>query len=110
MDFGISPETKDLVDKMRRFVEEDCLPLEPELLQTNPDWVELPPEMVDKLREKLVELGLWALEVPKKFGGKEVDTITYVLVTIEQWKSFLSASHRSPFFRYGHQYFRIHYI
>jgi len=97
MDFSISEETRLLQKTMRDFVEKDCFPIEQGMMRQDPDWVELPPDIFQELRGKLRRMGMWALDVPPEYGGKGLDTVSYCLVTEEQYRTTLGTAHHSPF-------------
>ena len=97
MDFAISEEAKMLQALMRDFVNNEVLPIEQELLRTNPDWHMPPKEVFDKIRSRVKELGLWALDVPKEYGGAGLDTVTLSLVNEEQSRTLLGSGHTTPF-------------
>ncbi|MDP2953298.1 MAG: acyl-CoA dehydrogenase family protein, partial [Chloroflexota bacterium] len=97
MDFAVPEETKMLVATMRQFVEKECLPVEQAMMRLNPDWVELPSEPFLRLRSRLKELGLWALDAPREWGGAGLDAVTVVFLTTEQCKTTVGTAHRNPF-------------
>jgi len=97
MDFSIPEEALLLQKAMREFVERECLPVEREMMRRDPDWIELPPEIFNHIRSRLKELGFWALDVPPEYGGRGLDTVTYCLITEEQYKTVVGTAHYSPF-------------
>jgi len=97
MEFTIPEETKMLQMTMKRFVEEECFPVEQEMMRVDPDWIELPQETFNRLRTKLKQLGFWALDVPAEYEGQELDTLSYCLITEEQYKTVVGTVHHSPF-------------
>lgn len=97
MDFTIPEETKMMVSLMRQFVEKECLPVEQEMLKTDPDFVELPEHHYTRLRNKARDLGLWGASVPKEFGGPGFDTVTRALLMIEQAKTIIGTLVHNPF-------------
>ena len=100
MDFEISEEQKMLQTAMREFVEKECLPVEQEMLRTDPDWVELPPEVFQDLRNKIKKLGFWAFDVPPEYGGQGLDTVTSCIITEEEHKTTVGSAHYTPFWRW----------
>lgn len=94
MDFAIPEDVRALQLKTRQFVDEECIPLEKEL---DPDWVELPPELFQRMRQKIREAGLWALGAPKQYGGGGLGTLGATIIKEEQCRSTLGTSHYSPF-------------
>ena len=97
MDFTFSEEMKMMQATMRKFVEKECLPVERELCYKNPDWVELPEEIHRDLVTKVKKAGLWALSVPEKYGGLELDPLTVCLLRVEQSKTTIGTAHYNPF-------------
>ena len=65
MNFELPEEIALLQKTVRRFVEEELIPLEKKV----PDADELPADVQAKLESKTKELGLWLLEVPQEYGG-----------------------------------------
>lgn len=86
MDFTIPEEFKMLQTTVRRFVEEEMIPLE-KLLP--PDSHELPDGHTERLQDKLKEIGLWALSAPVELGGGGINTLGMVLVREEIGKTTL---------------------
>lgn len=73
-----------LIDTVRRFVTEKCVPLEAQVSEED----EVPASIVDEMRT----LGLFGLAVPEEYGGLDLDMETECLVAIELGKT-------SPAFR-----------
>jgi len=94
VDFTLPPEIRALKDIARRFVDDECIPLEQEL---EPDWIELPPALQHQLVEKIKALGLWAVGVPHEFGGAGLGAVGYTAVREEQCRSVIGTSHYTPF-------------
>ena len=80
MDFEPSSEQQMLIDQVRRYVREEIIPLEAKL---DPDASELPPEDFKRLTEKTKAMGLFGIDIPKEFGGPDIDIVTRVLLAIE---------------------------
>lgn len=59
--FTVPPHVREIRDKVLKFVEEECYPLE----KRGGDRSDL-----QKLQQKAKDLGLWALGHPKKIGGQ----------------------------------------
>ncbi len=66
--FQIPKEIEEFRVKVREFVKNEVLPLEEKI---EPDAIGLPEDELKKLQSKAKDAGLWALGVPKKFGGQE---------------------------------------
>jgi acyl-CoA dehydrogenase len=75
-------EQKDLLKEVRRFREEELLPREPHFLQEGT----MPPQVRTALEFKARDRGLWALEVPRSLGGRELDETTMCLISEELYR------------------------
>jgi alkylation response protein AidB-like acyl-CoA dehydrogenase len=89
VDFRPSPRAAELVERLRAFIQEQILPLEPELLrrqrlQSDP-WAELPE--LEELKARARAAGLWNLFLPSHSGLRVVD---YALLAEEMGRSFLA--------------------
>ena len=80
MDFEPSSEQQMLIDQVRRFVREEIIPLEAKL---DPDAAELEPADHARLVEKTKAMGLFGIDIPKEYGGPDIDIVTRVLLAIE---------------------------
>jgi len=80
MDFEPSSEQQMLIDQVRRYVREEIIPLEAKL---DPDAAELDPADHARLVEKTKAMGLFGIDIPKEFGGPDIDIVTRVLLAIE---------------------------
>jgi acyl-CoA dehydrogenase len=84
MDFDLSEEDKLLQQTVRRFVQEEMIPLEDQF----PGIARVPEEQSGpinkRLREKAEGLGLRHLTVPKEYGGANLHPIGQMVVAEEQ--------------------------
>jgi len=80
MDLTLSDEQQLIVDIVRRFVREEIVPLE---LDLDPDADELPAEAKARLVAKVKAMGLYGLDIPKAYGGPDIDLVTRTLIAIE---------------------------
>jgi alkylation response protein AidB-like acyl-CoA dehydrogenase len=94
MDFTLPAEIKEIKRKARCFVDKECIPLEKDL---EPDWIELPSEIHNRLVGNIKTLGLWAVGVPQEFGGVGMGALGYVAVREEQCRRLVGTSHYTPF-------------
>src|SRR3981189_2719264 len=96
MDFEPSSEQQMLIDQVRRYVREEIIPLEARL---DPDASELDPTDQARLVEKTKAMGLYGIDIPKEFGGPDIDIVTRVLLPIEkgQHRAGLSRPRYAPF-------------
>src|SRR6266567_2659449 len=80
MDFEPSDEQRIVIQTIRRFVQEQIVPLERDL---DPDAFFLPPEIKDPLVEQVKQMGFYNLDVPVEYGGPEIDLVTRTLIAEE---------------------------
>ncbi len=76
MDVPLSEEHRMLQDTMRRFVDNELIPVEME----SRDGEVLKPEYQDKFLARAKEIGIWKMEVPEEFGGVGADLISLDIV------------------------------
>ena len=67
-----SNERREILDKVKRFVEEELEPISLQVEKTG----EVPEEIVDKMRT----LGLFGLSIPKEYGGLGLSTLNEIMV------------------------------
>ena len=79
MDFSPSEEQKLLIETARRFVADELYPHEDDV--ENSDRV--PPELVRRIRERSIELGLWAANMPADRGGGGLDALAMCMLDRE---------------------------
>jgi alkylation response protein AidB-like acyl-CoA dehydrogenase len=91
MDFELPSETRLLRDMVRRFVEEELLPLEGGALAREARGEPLTPPRVEleRLYAKAKNLGLVGLDVPKELGGAEIGAIAKIVITEEIARSII---------------------
>ncbi|TIV18682.1 MAG: acyl-CoA dehydrogenase, partial [Mesorhizobium sp.] len=75
MQFGLSEEQKLIVETTRAFVENELYPHEREVERTG----ELRRELIDELKAKAIEAGLYAANMPADVGGAGLDTVSWLL-------------------------------
>jgi acyl-CoA dehydrogenase len=80
IDFTPTDEQRALVDTVRRFVQNEIVPLEHDL---DPDAGQLPGEVHTRLAKRVEQMGLQAWDAPAEVGGPGLDTVTKVLLAIE---------------------------
>ncbi len=79
MDFGLSNEQQMIIDSVRSFVEQELYPHEAEVEKTN----RIDDSVVEKIKQKAIELGLYAANMPEEFGGGGLDSLTLCLMEKE---------------------------
>ncbi len=80
MDFELSDEQRLLVQTVRRFVQEQIVPLETKL---DPDADALDADDHARLAAMVKEMGLYGLGIPAEYGGPAIDLVTEVLLAME---------------------------
>lgn len=85
IDFEIPEETKAIRAKVRKFVQEECVPAEAQLETRAYE------EVLGELREKARAQGLWCPFVPKEHGGMGLRPLANALVQMELGESYLGA-------------------
>ena len=78
--FTMPDELRLLGEQIRRFVQEEIVPLERQL---DPDAPDLPDEDFARLSAKTKAAGLWALGAPEQYGGGGLDTFS-MCVALEE--------------------------
>ncbi len=73
-------ELRMMQDTARRFIKNEVRPQEEKLEH---DAFEMPPEMLEPLRDKARELGLWAYRTPVEYGGAGLNLLGQAVVAEE---------------------------
>ncbi len=79
MDFGLTDEQRMVVDTVRDFVEHELYPLENEVERAG----SLPDEVAREIRQKVLDMGFYASNIPEEFGGGGLDHLTFALLERE---------------------------
>ena len=79
MDFGLTAEQRLVVDTVRDFVERELYPLEEAVEQTG----RVSPELGESIKNKVIELGFYAPNLPVEMGGGGLDQLTFTLLERE---------------------------
>src|ERR1019366_3642651 len=77
IDFEVPAEAKAIREKVRKWVQEECIPAEKELDTKPLD------EVLGKLRAKARAQGLWCPFVPKQYGGMGLGPLANAPVQME---------------------------
>src|SRR5437868_13820071 len=85
IDFEIPAEAKAIREKVRKWVQEECIPAKNDL-DTKPF-----DEVLGGLRARARTQGLWCPFVPKKYGGMGLGPLANALVQMELGESMLGA-------------------
>ena len=86
IDFTLTDEQNMLVEMTCSFVEKEMVPHEDELERTNC----LPKELAHSLKEKSMELGLHACNLPAEVGGGGLDAVSVMLIEKELGRTSLA--------------------
>ena len=86
IDFTLSEEQKLLIEMTHSFVEKEMVPNEDELERTN----QLSPQLASSLKEKSMDLGLHACNLPTKVGGGGLDAVSVMLIEKELGRTSLA--------------------
>lgn len=79
MEYDIAPEWLDLRGLTRDFVQQELLPFERQVEETD----ELLPQLMSELRQKAIDIGLYAYNMPVAVGGPALPYIAQVVVREE---------------------------
>jgi acyl-CoA dehydrogenase len=97
LNFEFNAELLMLRDAVRRFVQDELLPLEPQYANA-PD---LPDDLRERLQARAKELGFWAFDLPESLGGGGIGYVGMCLVFEELAKcnvpSFRAQSVLTPY-------------
>src|SRR5262249_55464592 len=83
MDFDFSPELRAVRERVRAFVRDEVMPLEPHEDEENG----LPADKLTELRQKARRAGVWAPQLPAELGGLGLDTVGLCAVFEEAGRS-----------------------
>ncbi len=83
MDFELPEELKLLKETVRRFVDNELIPIEGKCLDGNT----LKPEIRVTLEAKTKEIGLWLMDVPEEYGGQGLGLLARSVVWTEMGRT-----------------------
>jgi len=86
----LDEETRMIGDTVRKFVEREMIPLEPQVMRNEvavDDGGGLTAQQVQRLRDVSKELGLWGLDAPAEFGGLDLPQTTMAVVAEEMGRT-----------------------
>ena len=75
MDFSIDDSQQMVVDTVRTFTERELVPHEGEVERTG----QVPPELVEEIRGKAIDAGLYSANMPVELGGGGLDDLTLAM-------------------------------
>jgi acyl-CoA dehydrogenase len=79
VNFGLSDEQQLLVDTVRSFVENEIYPHEAEVERTG----KVPAELGNEIKQKCIDLGFYASNIPEEFGGGGLNNLEFALLERE---------------------------
>jgi acyl-CoA dehydrogenase len=83
MDFRLPEELQMLKDTVRKFVDNELIPIE----MHSQEKGELKPEIRARLEKKTKDMGLWMFDVPEEYGGAGLGSLAQVLVWEEMCRT-----------------------
>jgi acyl-CoA dehydrogenase len=86
IDFEIPKEAKEIRERVRKWVHDECMPAETKI--TDKDSYK---SVLTGLRKKAREQGLWCPFIPKEHGGMGLGPLANALVQMELGESYLGA-------------------
>jgi acyl-CoA dehydrogenase len=81
LDFTLPPDLRDLIDRVRAYVEEDALPAEADV--ADPADLLASWDVVERLRDRARERGLYTPHLPEGWGGLGVGPLGMALISQE---------------------------
>lgn len=99
MDFTLREDQKLVIQTVRRYLQEEIIPLERTL---DPDAYELPEADYRRLVDKTKGMGLYQMSVPTEYGGGGMDLLTYSLV-IEELAQHRSGLYEPAYWTFGRE-------
>ncbi len=79
MEFSLSSEQEMLIESARAFAENELYPHEEEVEQSD----SVSPELAQKIRDRAIEMGFYAANMPENLGGGGLDCVSLSLVERE---------------------------
>ncbi len=89
MHFGLSEEQEMIVSTVRSFVEKEIYPHEAEVERTG----EVPAELAQEIRRKVIDLGFYACNFPEEVGGAGLSHVDFTLVERELGRGSMALTH-----------------
>ena len=88
MDFELTAEQKLVVDTVRGFVERELYPLEDAVERSG----QVPEEVGAAIKQKVIDLGFYAPNLPEEAGGGGLDHLTFTLLERELGRASMALS------------------
>ena len=85
MDFSLTAEQELIIESTREFVQRELLPHEDLVEEAD----EVPDELYEQVKQRALEQGLYAADIPTKYGGGGLDPLSFTLLERELgWASY----------------------
>jgi len=81
MDFQLPEELRMIKDSLRKFVNNELIPIERQTVSAEGE--EVKPEFLKPLQQRAKDLGIWMMEVPEEHGGAGLSLFQRTVVTEE---------------------------
>ncbi len=88
MNFNLSPEQDMVVETVRGFVEKELYPHEEEIERSG----QVPPGLGESIKQKVIDLGFYAPNLPAEIGGGGLDHLTFTLLERELGRASMALS------------------
>ena len=89
MQFGLTEEQEMIVSTVRSFVETEIYPLEDEVEKLG----HVPLEMVNAIKDKVMEIGFYAPNFPESVGGGGLNNLEFALLERELGRGSMALTH-----------------
>jgi len=81
MDFQLPEELRMFKDSLRKFVNNELIPIERQTVSAEGE--EVKPEFLGRLQQRAKDLGIWMMEVPEEYGGPGLSLFQRAIVVEE---------------------------
>src|SRR5258708_31820400 len=83
MDFELPEELRIFKDSLRRFVDNEMIPIERE---ASTDTEKLKPEYYERFCQRAKDLGFWKMDIPEEYGGAGLSGLAPSLLETQFWR------------------------
>src|ERR1700684_1523834 len=90
MDFELPEELRIFKQSLRRFVDNEMIPIERET--TLPGGEKLKPEYYERFCQRAKDLGFWKMDIPEEYGGSGFSVLARSVVETELSRSVALAA------------------
>jgi hypothetical protein len=90
IDFSLSEEERAVRDTIRQFIQQEVMPLEPQVLRNERHGLPpLEPGQLKDLQEKAKQGGWWGINTPEEYGGIALGPVMSAIVAMETGRTFV---------------------